>query len=270
MKQICLSVLILTTLAAQARAARPNYLTAPRARRAFKQSESTLKAAFKKRDLRYPPRRVFIRIFKRERVLELWSRGRGGAYVKVRDYPVCYASGSLGPKRRQGDRQVPEGVYHVNALNPWSSYHLGLGVSYPNRADRKRGRKGKLGGAIMIHGDCVSIGCVAITDKLIEQVYVAAARATAAGQRRIPIHVFPTRLDKKGMAWLDRRYTRRTGLQTTWGKLRPWQRRRWDRRRAALLAFWRDLAPIYLHFETERKIPRVRITNRGRYVLVRR
>ena len=180
MTHVFLSFLVLTFLAAEARAARPNYLTAPRARKAFKQSEGTLKAAFKRRGLRYPPKRIFIRIFKKERVLELWSRGSDGRYAKVKDYPVCYASGRLGPKRRQGDRQVPEGIYHVNAINPWSSYHLALGVSYPNRADRKRGRKGKLGGAIMIHGDCVSIGCVAITDRLIEQVYVAAARARAA------------------------------------------------------------------------------------------
>ena len=269
MKQVFLSVLVLGLVAAEARAARPRYLTAPRARKAIKQSEGTLKAAFKRRGLRYPPRRVFIRIFKKERVLELWSRGRDGRYARVKDYPVCYASGRLGPKRRQGDRQVPEGIYHVSVLNPWSSYHLSLGVSYPNRADRKRGRKGKLGGAIMIHGDCVSIGCVAITDTLIEEVYLAAARATAAGQHRIPIHVFPTRLDRKGMAWLERRYTRRSGMQTLWGKLRPGHRRRWDHRRKQLLAFWRDLQPVYAHFEAHRKIPRVRVNSRGRYVMVK-
>ena len=180
---------------------------------------------------------------------------------------MCYASGRLGPKRRQGDRQVPEGIYHVNVLNPWSSYHLSLGISYPNRSDRILGRRKKLGGAIMIHGDCVSIGCVAITDTLIEEVYVAAARARTRGQHRIPVHVFPTRLDHGGLAWLKKRYSRRSGLQTAWGKLRPGQRKKWDRQTVELLTFWKNLQPIYAYFEEHRVVPRVRVNRSGRYVM---
>ncbi len=260
-------LLSLAVSAPQARAARPHYLTAPRARKAIKQSEATLKAVFKKRGLSYPPTRIFLRIFKKENVLELWTKTRGGRYARVKDYPVCYASGRLGPKRRQGDRQVPEGVYYIYGLNPYSSYHLGLAVSYPNKSDRILGRRGKLGGAITIHGDCVSIGCVAMTDRLIEQVYVAAARATSKGQRGIPVHIFPTRMDRAGMAWLEKRFTGRSGLETIWGKLKPWQRKRWDRRRAALLAFWKNLQPVYAHFEQHRVLPRVWVNRRGRYVL---
>ena len=254
---------LILTIPQPAAAKKPRYLTAPRAKKALLQSESTLKAAFSKRGLRYPPSRIFIRIFKREKVLELWARGRGGRFARVKDYPVCYASGRLGPKRRQGDRQVPEGIYHVSVLNPWSAYHLSLGVSYPNRSDRILGaRRGKLGGAIMIHGDCVSIGCVAITDRLIEEVYVAAARATSRGQHRIPIHIFPTRLDRGGQSWLRRHPT---GLASL--KPRPSQSRRQERRRARLLSFWTNLQPIYQYFETHRKVPKVRIDGRGRYVI---
>ena len=270
MKHLTAAIILALSLThAPVQAARHGFLTAPRAKKALKKKEATLKAAFKKRGLSYPPHRIFLRIFKKDGVLELWARSRTArVFTKVKDYPVCYASGRLGPKRRQGDRQVPEGVYHVNVLNPWSAYHLSLGISYPNRSDRILGRRHKkLGGAIMIHGDCVSIGCVAITDTLIEEVYVAAARASSRGQHRIPVHIFPTRLDARGMGWLKKRYTARSGKKTIWGTLGPGQRKRWDRRRAELLAFWKNLQPIYTYFEEHKVVPRVTVSRRGRYVL---
>lgn len=250
-----------------AEAARPRFFSTKRAKKAVVNKEARLQATFKKRGLAWPPRRIFIRIFKKERVLELWARSRGssGQYLKVKSYPVCYASGSLGPKRKVGDRQVPEGVYHVRVLNPWSSYHLSLGINYPNASDRILGYRPALGGAIMIHGDCVSIGCVAITDDLIEEVYVAAAWAMGNRQHKIPVHIFPTRLDREGLAWLQKRYLKRSGLRTLLGKLSVGQRKKWDRRSKRLGDFWTNLQPIYQYFETHRKLPRVRIDRRGRY-----
>ena len=258
---------MLCLLAATPAVAAPGYLSAPRARQALRHKEAALKARFAKLGLRYPPRGLFIRVFKRESVVELWVRRADKTYALFKSYPVCYASGSLGPKRRQGDRQVPEGFYRISALNPWSSYHLSMRVSYPNKADRILGHRRNLGGAIMIHGDCVSIGCVAITDDRIEEVYVLAARAYAAGRRLIPVHVFPTRMDDAGMARLRKLYQRRQGLKTFIGWLRLGQRKRWDRRGERLLAFWSNLRPGYLYFEQHRRLPRVTVDRRGRYVI---
>jgi murein L,D-transpeptidase YafK len=213
--------------------------------RAIKAKRGYLKALFRKRGLPYPPKRVLIRIFKQERALELWGQGADGHYAIVKSYPVCAASGDLGPKRRQGDLQVPEGFYHVRVFNPWSAYHLSLGINYPNKSDRLLGYRRNLGGAIMIHGDCVSIGCVAITDAMASEVYLAAAEARLEGKRRIPVHIFPTRLNEKGIAWLAEHYAARPEL----------------------IRFWRGLKPGYDHFERHRTLPRIQIDRKGRYVV---
>ena len=120
-------------------------------------------------------------------------RGKG-PLVLVRSWPVCASSGDLGPKRRQGDLQVPEGIYRLDKLNPVSSYHLSLHVDYPNRADRIAGKRehiGNLGGDIMVHGECVTIGCIPIENDPIEELYLAVLDAGL----RPPIHIFPARLD---------------------------------------------------------------------------
>lgn len=248
MRQLCwlLVIGLVCALPAPAAGKRGRHLRSPRVRAAVRSRGPKLAELFRERGVPYPASRVLIRIFKKQRVLELWAAGRKGRFVKVRDYAVCAASGRLGPKRRQGDLQVPEGVYHISVFNPWSAYHLSLGINYPNRSDRILGRRGSLGSAIMIHGDCVSIGCVAITDKRMEELYLVAAGAYARGQRRIPVHIFPTRLDRAGMAWLAREHA-----------LQP-----------RLLAFWGALQPVYRYFERHRTLPRVRVTRRGRYVVV--
>ena len=111
---------------------------------------------------------IFIRIFKLERELELWAR-QGSRFELIRIYPICYFSGQLGPKLREGDEQTPEGFYFVTPeqLNPNSRFHLSFNIGYPNRYDRAHGRTGA---AIMVHGNCVSIGCFAMTDPIIEEL----------------------------------------------------------------------------------------------------
>ena len=124
----------------------------------------------------YPPRAVTLLVLKEERVLELWADD--GAPRLVHRYPVLAASGALGPKLREGDRQVPEGVYRVLWLNPNSSYHLSMKLDYPNAFDREHARRdGRtgLGGDIFVHGRAVSIGCVALGDPAIEELFVLAA-----------------------------------------------------------------------------------------------
>ena len=137
----------------------------------------SLKEAAAELGSRYPPDRIRLIGLKRERLLEVWvSSGRG--WKRLRSYPVLAASGGPGPKLREGDRQVPEGIYRLSGFNPNSSYHLSLRVDYPNRDDRAAGAtegRSRLGGDIFIHGKAVSIGCLAIGDRAIEELYLLLA-----------------------------------------------------------------------------------------------
>jgi len=140
---------------------------------------------------------IFVRIFKHERELELWTL-RGAHYELARVYPICRFSGALGPKLRQGDRQSPEGFYFVRQgqLNPNSRYHLSFNIGYPNAYDRSLGRTGS---AIMVHGGCASIGCFAMTDEVIEEIYAMAESALRGGQPFFRVHVFPFRMHSTNM-----------------------------------------------------------------------
>lgn len=132
---------------------------------------------FRAAGVAYPPRAVTLLVLKEERVLELWAEGAEAARL-VRRYPVLAASGGPGPKLRQGDLQVPEGVYRVLWLNPNSGYHLSMKLDYPNAFDRAHARsdgRTDLGGDIFVHGRAVSIGCVALGDPAIEELFVLAA-----------------------------------------------------------------------------------------------
>src|SRR5688500_4877083 len=132
-----------------------------------------------------PPPALTLVGYKRERVLEVWARGPAG-WVLFRSYPVLAASGGPGPKLREGDRQVPEGVYRLTHLNPASSYHLSIRVDYPNAFDRARGAEGgrrALGGDIYVHGKAVSIGCLAIGDPNIEELFTLVADTGLANAR---------------------------------------------------------------------------------------
>jgi len=128
----------------------------------------------------YPPERFALLGFKRERELHLLAAGPGQPLAVVRAYPILGASGELGPKLREGDRQVPEGIYRIDYLNPNSIAHLSLGLSYPNPYDRARAAedgRDTLGSAIMIHGGVASVGCLAIGDRQYEELFVLAADA---------------------------------------------------------------------------------------------
>jgi murein L,D-transpeptidase YafK len=143
-----------------------------------------LKTDFEKAGVSYPPSAVTLVVLKQEKQVELYAEGKGAdSYRYIRTYPIYAASGRLGPKLRQGDWQVPEGVYDVESLNPNSHYHLALHVDYPNAFDREKAQadgRVDLGGDIMIHGSNVSIGCVAMGDSAAEDFFVLAAQAGTA------------------------------------------------------------------------------------------
>jgi hypothetical protein len=135
---------------------------------------------------------IFIRIFKMSAELELWIQ-IDEYYQLLKVYPICKQSGYLGPKLQEGDGQGPEGFYKVTKeqLNPNSSYHLSFNLGFPNQYDKLHQRTGS---ALMVHGDCVSIGCYAMTDEKIEEIYTLVENALDRGQEAIDVHIFPFRM----------------------------------------------------------------------------
>ncbi len=140
---------------------------------------------------------VFIRIFKKERELEVWMQN-GLSYDHFKTYSICYNSGKLGPKLREGDKQSPEGFYTVGAsqLNPNSDYHLSFNLGFPNEYDRSHRRTGSL---LMVHGRCSSAGCFAMTDFRMDEIYTIVESAIIAGQQQVPVHIFPFRMTRSNM-----------------------------------------------------------------------
>jgi murein L,D-transpeptidase YafK len=223
------AVLLLSAIAQAEAQAAPDRVTTAR-----QTAGPRVASAFQAAGVAYPPGEMMLRVFKWEGELELWAGARGEALTLVRTYAVCGKSGELGPKRRLGDLQVPEGVYRIDRFNPRSNFHLSLGVDYPNASDRVLSDRRLPGGDIFIHGGCATIGCVPIGDEGIEELYLAALDARVRGQKVIPVHVFPHRMDEAGMKFLE-------GHNPTH------------------LAFWRTLQPIYAAFEACRRPPRVAV-----------
>jgi murein L,D-transpeptidase YafK len=160
-------------------------------------ARSRLMPHFKRAGVAYPPQRIALLAFKKERRLALWA-GDAKSWRFIRSYPILAASGQAGPKLRQGDYQVPEGLYRIAFLNPASSYHLSMKVDYPNAFDRAQAAhdgRTNLGGDIFIHGKNVSIGCIALGDPAIEELFTLAADA---GTQRIRVIIAPNDLRVAG------------------------------------------------------------------------
>ncbi|MEX2283148.1 MAG: L,D-transpeptidase family protein [Gemmatimonadota bacterium] len=219
-----------------------------RVREAREASETVVEKMFRERNISYPAAEMYVRVFKSERVLELWVRPDNSTrFELLRTYPICALAGLLGPKKVQGDRQVPEGFYSIDLFNPESSYHLSLRINYPNQRDRAATTaKHRLGGDIFIHGGCKSDGCLAITDEAIQELYWVAVMARGLGQRNIPVHIFPARLDG-GVEKLKRTYHDGTSL----------------------VEFWETLKPGYDYFQKQRRLPEVGVDARGQYRIAR-
>lgn len=228
----------------QARAFREGQLRQERVRSANGRVSSRVAAMFEAAGLAYPSD-VLFRVFKAERIFEVWALdAASGRYELVRNYPVCAVSGHLGPKTRRGDAQVPEGFYTIDLFNPWSRFHLSMRVSYPNESDRARGRfDNRLGGDIFVHGGCATIGCVPVTDDVIEELYVMAVDARGNGQASIPIHIFPSRMEGAPMRDL---------WEQTGGDWTLWR-------------FWLTLKAGYDHFQTHQRVPEVTVDPEGFY-----
>lgn len=186
---------------------------------------------------------IFMRAFKKEQQLQLWMQQDSvSAYRLFKTYPICYVPGTLGPKRKEGDLQVPEGVYEIDVFNPKSSYHLSMRVNYPNAADLHFADPEKPGGEIYIHGNCVSVGCLPLGDEAIEEVYLIAQAARQAGQEAIAVHIFPCVMTDQALEKISSEYP-------------------------AHRFFWQNLQTVYDYFEQQRVLPKVTVSDEGRYRL---
>ena len=142
---------------------------------------------------------MLIRAYKKESELEVWKMRPDGSYVLLKTFPICRWSGQLGPKRREGDRQSPEGFYTITPaqMNPNSAYYLSFNVGYPNAYDRAHGATG---GAVMVHGVCSSAGCFSMTDRQIAEIYALTRESFAGGQRAIQMQALPFHLNATNLA----------------------------------------------------------------------
>lgn len=186
---------------------------------------------------------LYVRVFKYDGIVELWGKNANSTTYKLfREYNICMSSGDLGPKRKQGDYQVPEGYYHINRFNPNSSFHLSLGINYPNASDRILGNINKLGGDIFIHGDCVTIGCVPITNNEIKSFYVYCVEAINNGQSTIPVTIFPAKMEGENNHFLN-------SLQ----------------KNNDTYKLWTDLQKGYTYFNMHKKLPNISFLENGRH-----
>ena len=170
--------------------------TFPRPDESFRRKEDTLQKQFEEKKLKWPANYIYIRSFKYDSKMEVWVKDEIKEPFKLfKTYKICALAGTLGPKRLEGDYQVPEGFYYINEFNPRSQYYLSLGINYPNVSDKLLSDSLRPGAAIYIHGSCVTVGCIPIMDEQIDELYILAAHAKNQGQDYIPVHIFPIRFN---------------------------------------------------------------------------
>ena len=175
-------------------------------------------------------------------------RSKDEPFRKVATFSVTAPSGGPGPKRKEGDQQVPEGCYTIDVFNPKSRFHLSLGLDYPNASDRILADRARPGGEIYIHGGAASIGCLPLGDPAIEELYLTALDTRRRGQQSIHVHIFPARMSGDG--W--------NAFVKSASDGKP-----------ELRAFWENLQPVHDAFEHTRRVPKIGVAGDGRYELTR-
>lgn len=240
-----LAVLLLLTSAA-ALGFKDDQLRYARVRQAYSEKEEIVKDMLADHGIRLSEVQVYFRVFKSEQLVEVWAKNRSDTeFQLVKQYDICASSGRLGPKRQRGDGQIPEGFYSVSAFNPVSSFHLSLKLNYPNPSDRILGVRSNLGGDIFMHGNCMTIGCMPMTDDKIKEIYLLCVEARNNGQEKIAYDLFPTRLTDDRYARLRSKYEGDEGR----------------------LGLWADLKTAYDLFDRHKRLPRVTFLNNGRHAV---
>jgi murein L,D-transpeptidase YafK len=164
---------------------------------------------------------VLFVAYKEDDLFEVYAKSKQETtYRRIASYNICSRSGQLGPKRRGGDSQVPEGFYHIDRFNPGSSFYLSLGLNYPNLADKRKSKAANLGGDIFIHGSCVTIGCLPMTNEYIKEIYLLAVYAKNNGQAKIPVYVFPFKMTDQNMSAYKQKYKDNKELTVFWDNLK--------------------------------------------------
>jgi murein L,D-transpeptidase YafK len=237
------SVLIILLMLLPQESFKSVQLKKARVKAAYEEKEQVVKNYFIAKKLTYQGFHLFIRAFKQEAKVEVWVKEKSTpTHTLLHTYDFCAMSGRFGPKRKEGDLQIPEGIYYINHFNPESNYHLSLGINYPNASDKILSDKHSPGSAIYIHGNCVTIGCIPITDDKIKELYILALEARNNGQEKIPVHIFPARLSDANLAALSRQLPEHS-------------------------AFWKNLKTIYDDFVTKKMLSGISVSKEGLYVL---
>ena len=221
--------------------------TFPRPSEALQRKEDTLEKQFAAKGLKWPAKYIYIRSFKYDSQMEVWVKNEiKDPFQLFKTYKICALAGTLGPKRMEGDYQVPEGFYYINEFNPKSTYYLSLGINYPNASDQILSDSLRPGSEIYIHGSCVTVGCIPITDQQIDELYILAAYAKNLGQDFIPVHIFPIKFDvKRSVDYLNNL----------------------DKDDAALKKFASKMEDAFDYFERYRQLPIVEINEKGDYII---
>ena len=217
-----------------------------RVRIASEEKTEIIKNLFIGKGISYPPEKIYFRVFKTEKLFEVWAFNSAiEKFVLINTYPICQKSGVIGPKRREVDYQVPEGFYNISAFNPMSNFFLSLGINYPNASDSiLTSNKQAPGSDIYIHGDCVSIGCIPLTDNYIKEVYLIAMKARESGQENIPVDIYPFKFNNPLYDKLLISY-----------------------KNDNIKEFWYSLKNRYTYFENKNILPKITISNEGKYII---
>ncbi len=216
-----------------------------RVRLAKLEKENVIRGQLQKSGLTLNDLNILMVAYKDEDTLELYAKKKSeSVYKLIMSYKICEKSGELGPKRKQGDNQVPEGFYKIDRFNPVSGYFLSLRLNYPNEADKIKCKENDPGGDIFIHGKCVTIGCLPMTDEKIKEIYMYAVYARNNAQSEIPVYVFPFRMTKEKTELFKSKYSENK----------------------ALLEFWSNIKTGYDEFEKNKSELRPNVSKSGDYM----
>ena len=217
---------------------RTEQLRFERVRNAYQLKETKVKKILALNGIQSFDYDLFLRAFKKEEKLEVWIKPKSQSeYQYIGEYAFCKNSGTLGPKRKEGDRQIPEGFYTISNFNPKSQFLLSLKVDYPNASDKILSDATKPGSDIYIHGNCYTVGCIPITDPLIQELYIFAVEGRK-NNNVIPFHIFPS----KNWKALEKNAPEELKL------------------------FWKNLKVGFDFFEENKKLPPVKVAEDGKYV----
>jgi len=192
-----------------------------RVRTAIKEKQDVIEKKLKENQITIDNLNLIFVAYKDNDLLDIYAKTKHETtYKKIISYDICSRSGQLGPKRKQGDGQVPEGFYHIDRFNPTSNFYLSLGLNYPNLADKRKSKSSNLGGDIFIHGSCVTIGCLPMTDNNIKEIYLLAVHAKNNGQSKIPVYFFPFKMTDQNMTTYKVKYKENTELTSFWDNMK--------------------------------------------------